>query len=34
MLFNPAPESEIIEGDTLITLGPKNQQDQLRHLAG
>lgn len=33
MLFNPAPEAEIIEGDTLITLGPKNQQDQLRNLA-
>ena len=33
MLFNPAPEAEIIEGDTLITLGPKKQQDQLRTLA-
>jgi hypothetical protein len=34
MLFNPAPEAEIIEGDPLITLGPKNQQDQRRTLAG
>lgn len=34
MIFNPAPEAEIIEGDILITLGPKKQQDQLRTLAG
>jgi voltage-gated potassium channel len=33
MLFNPAPEAEIVAGDILITLGPKNQQDQLRTLA-
>jgi voltage-gated potassium channel len=33
MIFNPAPEAEIIEGDLLITLGPKSQQDQLRTLA-
>ncbi len=33
MVFNPAPEAEIIEGDTLITLGPKKQQDQLSLLA-
>jgi voltage-gated potassium channel len=30
MLFNPAPDALIGERDTLITLGPKNQQDQLR----
>jgi voltage-gated potassium channel len=34
MVFNPAPEAAIVEGDTLITIGPKNQQDQLRTLAG
>jgi voltage-gated potassium channel len=33
MLFNPAPESVIAEGDILITLGAKNQQDQLRSIA-
>ncbi len=33
MLFNPAPESTIAEGDILITLGPKDQQDRLRILA-
>jgi voltage-gated potassium channel len=34
MMFNPAPDAEITDGDTLITLGPKSQQDQLRALAG
>ena len=34
MLFNPAPEAPIIEGDILITLGPKDQQDRLGALAG
>ncbi|MEO8500374.1 MAG: potassium channel protein [Vicinamibacteria bacterium] len=34
MIYNPAPEAEIIEGDILITLGPKAQQDQLRAMAG
>jgi voltage-gated potassium channel len=33
MVFNPAPEAVIVEGDILITLGPKAQQDQLRVLA-
>jgi voltage-gated potassium channel len=33
MLFNPPPETTIEEGDTLITLGPKDQQDRLRALA-
>jgi voltage-gated potassium channel len=33
MLFNPAPEAPIMEGDILITLGPKDQQDRLRTLA-
>lgn len=34
MVYNPAPETEISEGDILITLGPKTKQDQLRTLAG
>jgi voltage-gated potassium channel len=33
MVFNPAPEAVIVEGDILITLGPKEKQDQLRTLA-
>lgn len=33
MLFNPAPDELIGERDTLITLGPKAQQDQLRSRA-
>jgi voltage-gated potassium channel len=33
MLFNPAPDALIGELDTLITLGPKAQQDQLRSRA-
>ncbi len=33
MLFNPAPDAPIMPGDTLITLGPKDQQDRLRALA-
>lgn len=33
MMFNPAPETEILEGDILITLGPKQQQEKLRALA-
>lgn len=34
MLFNPAPDAPIMPGDILITLGPKEQQDRLRALAG
>lgn len=33
MMFNPAPETEILEGDTLITLGPRPQQEKLESLA-
>ena len=33
MLFNPPPETEILEGDILITLGPRPQQEKLRTLA-
>lgn len=33
MLFNPEPESLIADGDILITLGAKKQQDELRALA-
>ncbi|MBK5257931.1 MAG: TrkA family potassium uptake protein, partial [Vicinamibacteria bacterium] len=33
MIFNPAPDAVIAERDTLITLGPKERQDQLRNLA-
>lgn len=33
MIFNPAPDATIMPGDTLITLGPRDRQDQLRALA-
>lgn len=33
MMFNPAPETEILEGDTLITHGPRPQQEKLETLA-
>ena len=34
MLFNPPPDAPILERDTLITLGPKDQLDRLKTLAG
>ena len=30
MIFNPPPEATLTEGDTLITLGPRDRLDQLR----
>jgi voltage-gated potassium channel len=33
MTFNPAPEMELAVGDTLITLGHREQQDRLQQLA-
>ena len=33
MIFNPPPETTIAERDTLITLGPRDRQDQLRSRA-
>ncbi len=33
MMFNPVPDTQILEGDILITLGPRQQQEKLRTLA-